>query len=361
MKFRNVLLVPLLGIALSSAVVPLQRAEAQTTKQFVWWRGVNLAGGEYDESGQPGVLGTTYQYPNQKSVDYFSGKGMNVFRFPILWERIQPQLFDPFNQNEAALIDKFISETTAKGKFVILDPHNYGRYGQGRHTYDVGPENAIGSADVPLESFYDLWSRLAARYKNNNKVIFNLMNEPHDMPTETWVTAANGAIQAIRNQGAGNLILVPGNRYTGAWSWNVSDSNGESNAKAMLKIKDPYNWFWFDVHQYLDKTGSSVPDECGDFSTIGKEPLKIFTQWLKDNNKKGFLGEFGIAANPGCNAAFADMMKYVEDNGDVWRGWTYFGAGPFDTPLREGFTLEPVNGRDASQFNILNKYLPGQR
>ncbi len=114
MKFRSLLLVPLLGIALSSAVVPLERAEAQTTKQFVWWRGVNLSGGEYAESAQPGVLGTNYQYPNQRSVDYFSSKGMNVFRFPILWERIQPQLFDPFNETETALIDKFIAETTAK-------------------------------------------------------------------------------------------------------------------------------------------------------------------------------------------------------------------------------------------------------
>ncbi len=49
----------------------------------------------------------------------------------------------------------------------------------------------------------------------NPKVIFGLMNEPHDLPTENWLTAANVAIAAIRATGATNLITVPGNAFTG--------------------------------------------------------------------------------------------------------------------------------------------------
>jgi len=45
------------------------------------------------------------------------------------------------------------------------------------------------------------------------------MNEPHDMPTELWRDDANRAIRAIRQDEAQNLILVPGNAWTGGWSW----------------------------------------------------------------------------------------------------------------------------------------------
>jgi endoglucanase len=41
------------------------------------------------------------------------------------------------------------------------------------------------------------------------------MNEPHNMPTELWVNNSNAAIKAIRNTGALQLILVPGNGWTG--------------------------------------------------------------------------------------------------------------------------------------------------
>ena len=227
------------------------QVETSAAKQYVWWRGVNLAGAEFAEDQQPGVRGLyqDYDYPNQGQVDYFASKGMNIFRLPFLWERVQPNLYNDFNANEIGLIDEFVRATTAKGKLVILDPHNYGRYGKGRRTSDTGSANLIGSSAVPYSAFNDLWKRLASRYKSNNKVIFNLMNEPNNMPTANWVKAANGAIATIRDVQAFNLILVPGNRYSGAWSWNSSDKDGASNAEAMLQIKDPYNWYWFEVHQ----------------------------------------------------------------------------------------------------------------
>jgi endoglucanase len=48
---------------------------------------------------------------------------------------------------------------------------------------------------------------------------------------------------------------------------------------------------------------------------------------LKRNNKKGFLGEFGGANNPTCEAAIYDMLNYMQANRDVWLGWTWWAAG----------------------------------
>jgi endoglucanase len=316
----------------------------QAAKQWVWWRGVNLAGADFAPDALPGILGYNYQFPNQTEVDYFAHKGMNIVRLPVLWERVQPRLNGEFNAAEIGRVDDFIRQTTAKGLQVILDPHNYARY----------RSELIGSQAVPNAAFADLWRRLSLRYKSNNHVILGLMNEPHNMPTSQWVSAANAAIAAIRGAGAGNLILVPGNRWTGAWSWNQADEFGESNAQAMLKIKDPNNWLWFEAHQYLDRYSSGTEEACTSV-TIGSERLKAFTDWLRANGKKGFLGEFSSGQNIQCDRALNNMVAYMENNGDVWRGWTYWAAGPY-WPV--GTSLEPANGKDARQIPILQPYLP---
>ena len=166
--------------------------------------GVNLASAEFGSS-LPGTYDKDYTYPTQAEVDYFVTKGMNVFRLPFRWERLQPSEKGALDSVELGRVDAFVAHATARGAHVVLDPHNYARY----YGQLVGTE-------VGDDALADLWSKLAAHFKANPKVIFGLMNEPHDMTTELWRDDANAAIQAIRAAGATNLILVPGNGWTGA-------------------------------------------------------------------------------------------------------------------------------------------------
>jgi endoglucanase len=325
-----------------------QPGDLTAQREWVWWRGVNLASAEFavgqnGEGALPGVYGRDYIYPNQGEVDYYKNKGMNIIRLPFRWERLQPTLKGPFDATELGRLKTFVNEATAKGMNVILDPHNYARYYGG----------VIGSPGVPNSAFVNFWRRLAVTFKGNDKVIFGLMNEPFNMPTEQWLSAANAAIGAIRNVGAPNLILVPGNGYTGAWTW---DSNwyGTPNAQVMGGIKDPYNWFMYDVHQYMDADGSGTTETCVT-ATIGAERLKNFTQWLRANNKKAFLGEFSSGRNSVCDQALKNMVQYMEDNADVWRGWTYWAGGPW---WGDSNSLDPVNGQDTRQMNVLEQFLP---
>jgi endoglucanase len=336
-----------LSVVLSSCSQSSPPSQLEPQRQWVWWRGVSLAGAEFavEEFGSNfrGSYGTDYIYPNQSEVDYFKAKGMNVIRLPFQWENLQPSLSGGFNTIELNRLKTFVNQTTAKGMNVVLDPHNYARYGKG----------IIGSSGVPYSAFANFWSRLASQFKGNDKVFFGLMNEPHDMPTEQWVTAANAAIAAIRRTGAGNLILVPGNGYTGAWTWD-SDWYGTANAKALLKIRDPYNWYMIEVHQYMDSNGSGTTENCVS-TTIGAERLKNFTSWLRKNNLKGFLGEFSAGRNQKCYQALNNMVAYLENNADVWRGWTYWAAGPW---WNSSNSLEPQKGRDKPQMDVLESYLP---
>src|SRR5205814_466607 len=128
---------------------------------------------------------------------------------------------------ELARLDAFVSYATQKGAYVLLDPHNYARYYGG----------VIGSG-VAQSAFADFWSRLAAHFASNARVVFGVMNEPNSMSTELWLADANAAIAAIRQAGATQLILVPGNAWTGAHSW-FANSYGTPNGTVMLRVVDP--------------------------------------------------------------------------------------------------------------------------
>lgn len=307
-------------------------------------RGVNLASAEFGEGNLPGAHGSDYVYPNQTEVDYFKGKRMSVVRLPFRWERLQRTLNGDFDAAELARLDGFVSATTAKGVSVLLDPHNYARY----------HGNLIGSSAVPNAAFADFWRRLALLYKGNDRVLFGLMNEPNTMPTEQWLAGANAAIAAIRAAGANNLVLVPGNAWTGAHSWS-QNWYGTPNAQVMLGIQDPANRHAYEVHQYLDGDYSGRSEQCQN-ATVGSQALAGFTQWLRANGKRGFLGEFAGGNNPTCRAAVDDMLDHLEANADVWMGWSWWAAGPWWGEYI--YTLEPSNGNDRPMMSVLTPHLP---
>lgn len=304
--------------------------------------GVNLAGAEFG-SEVPGVHDVDYTYPKAESLDYFIDKGMNVFRIPFLWERLQRTLYGDFDENEQSRLVALVTAVSDRGARAILDPHNYARYG-----------GQVIGAEIGNDAFSDFWSRLALLFADNDRVIFGLMNEPHDMDTAQWFSAATAATAAIRDVGAENLILLPGNRWTGAHSWR--SFGGElSNADGIVDYSDPLDNVAVEVHQYLDSNSSGSGGACVS-DTIGVERVTEFTEWARENGYRAFLGEFGAPANRVCLHSVDNMLSFVGENADVWLGWTWWAAGPWwgDYPL----SVEPeTEGEDKPQMTVLSRHL----
>lgn len=307
------------------------------------YRGVNLSGADFGASNLPGREGYDYDWPTSTEVDYYMSKGMTAFRVGFLWERLQPTANGELATTYASKLDALVTYATSKGAHVVLDPQNFARY--------YG--NVVGSSQVPNSVFADFWRRLAQKYGSNPNVMFNLVNEPHDMPTEQWVSAANAAIAAIRAAGAKNTVVAPGNGWTGAWTWD-SSGYGTPNSVAMLNISDPANNTLFEAHQYLDTDGGGETGSCVS-ATIGSERLAPFVKWLRANGKKGFLGEFAAGSNATCNAAITEMLNYMQASSDVLAGWLWWGGGPAWGNYI--FLLEPTNGKDAPQMALLTPFL----
>lgn len=317
-----------------------------TDCEIPWFSGVNLSSGEWGEGSLPGTYGRDYIYPSTDEVDYFLDAGLNSFRIGFRWERLQRELYGPLNEAELDRFETLVRYATGRGARVVLDPHNYAAYDGAI----LGPD----SGDTPYAAFADFWGRLAAVFADDPRVIFNLVNEPHSIPTEHWLAAVNAAIAAIRDAGATNLVAVPGVGWTTASTW-TDDWYGTPNSEVMTGVVDPIDHLVFEVHQYLDENSSGAGPDCVS-RTIGSERLRAFTEWLRDHGYQGMLGEIAGPATARCEAAVGDALEYLEANDDVWVGWLWWAGGPWwsaDYPL----LLSPRGGEDQPQLDWLTPHL----
>jgi endoglucanase len=160
-------------------------------------------------------------------------------------------------------------------------------------------------------------------------------NEFHDMDQDLVLELNQAAINGIRAAGAtSQYIFVEGNSYTGAWTWTDVNDN-------LKDLTDPQDKIVYEMHQYLDSDGSGTSETCVS-TTIGKERVTAATQWLKDNNKVGVLGEFAGGVNDQCKTAITGMLDYLGDNSDVWKGVLWWAAGPWWGDYM--FSMEPTTG-----------------
>jgi endoglucanase len=236
-------------------------------------------------------------------------------------ERITPNtLTSPHDVLYVGNLTEQVNYLTSKGAYAMIQPHNYGRF--------------LGEIITDVSGFKTWWQNLAALYKDNPLVVFDTNNEFHDMPQSLVFDLNQAAIDGIRAAGATTQYITPeGNSWTGAWTW-TSSGNGAS----LVDLKDPEDKLIYQMHQYLDSDGSGTSAVCVS-STIFAERLAAATQWLRENGKKGVIGEYAAGNNAQCIEALKGGLQLLQDNGDVWWGAIWWAAGPWYVFLLPLFIL----------------------
>jgi endoglucanase len=316
-------------------------------------RGANVSGGEFGRV--PGIHATDYIYPGREQIEFYAARGFTVLRVPFRWQRVQHALYGRLDvvgdgTGDFERLRELIGWITARGMIAVLDPHDYG----GRNVGRGGVK--IGSAALPVSAFDDLWTRLAAAFKGNERVWFNLMNEPAGISAARWKMIAQSATNAIRATGALNRLLVPGTSWTGAHSWVSS-----GNAAQMADFVDPAHNHAFDVHQYLDRDSSGTQGAC--VPGAGAKRLDAFIAWARAApGRFGFLGEFAggdpaVPGQEGCADELRALLDTAEASG-VFVGWTAWGGGPWWNKSYM-FRLQPAgpDRRDTNYMRILKGYV----
>ncbi|KAL0954437.1 hypothetical protein HGRIS_003416 [Hohenbuehelia grisea] len=306
----------------SSTTAP---AACPNRKKFRFF-GVNQSGAEFGNQNIPGVLGTDYTWPSPSSIDFFTEKGFNTFRIAFQLERLSPPatgLTGPFDTAYLGGLKTIVNYITGKGAFAVIEPHNFMIYN--------------GTQITSTTAFATWWKNLATIFRTNKHVIFDIINEPHDMPATQVFGLNQAAVNGIRASGArSQLILVEGTSWTGAWTWASSSGNGD----VFGNITDPSNNVAIEMHQYLDTDGSGTSPTCV-APNIGVQRLQDATNWLRRHNLKGFLGEMGAGSNPDCITAVKGALCHMQQSG-VWIGFLWWAAGPWWGDYFQ--SIEPPNG-----------------
>jgi Ca2+-binding RTX toxin-like protein len=303
--------------------------------------GINISGGEFGGTG--GTHNSTYHYPTLSELKFYADKGVDFVRLPIRWERVQDALDGPLDlSGDIALIKQVLVNAASLGMDVIIDVHNYGRYNG----------VAIGAPGGPTAAqFADFWKKMAIEFKDMPALAgYDLMNEPHDMPTATiWKEAAQAATNAIREVDMDNTVIIEGTAWAGAHSWLKYNAD--------LIINDPANKIVYQAHQYFDA------DSSGDYGKtyemegadpmVGVRRLEPFVQWLEANNLKGMIGETGVPSDdPRWLEVQKNALDYmIEHNLDVtaWASGTWW-------PETYSMYMGKPNAEDSAFGDLLEQY-----
>lgn len=148
---------------------------------------------------------------------FYKDDHLNTFRLPVGWQYlVDNQLGGPLNAANFAKYDAQVQACLATGAYCILDIHNYARWNGG----------IIGQGGPTNAQFVSVWSQLAKKYASQSRIMFGIMNEPHDVPNiQAWAASVQAAVTAIRQAGAtSQYILLPGNDYTSAQQFVTNGS-----------------------------------------------------------------------------------------------------------------------------------------
>lgn len=310
--------------------------------------GVNLAGAEFFHhkmEGQ-GKLNKDYYYPTTKELDYWHSRGMDLIRLPFKWERLQRTLNGPMDKEELDTIKSILDQAQQRGMQVLIDMHNYGRRSVNGKAYIIGDE-------VMPNDFGQFWAAFAREVKGHPALFgYGLCNEPHDMLASTpWKNIAQTAIDSIRLYDTVTPIVVGGNHWSSAERW-------QKLSNELRELRDPKDNLIFEAHCYFDIDASGIYrkgyDEEHAYPTVGVDRVRPFVEWLKENNFRGLVGEYGIPADDERWMDCLDnFMRYLHENGV---GGTYWAAGARWNKYILG--VHPTNNykTDRPQLKVLTRY-----
>jgi Ca2+-binding RTX toxin-like protein len=301
--------------------------------------GINLSGAEFGGTGTRYAY--DYYYPGLTELNYYHERGVELIRLPFTWERMQPTLGGELSATELARMKTLLANADSLGMKVIIDLHNFGRYGG----------NTIGSAAVSYEQFADFWSKLASALKGTPGLIgYDIMNEPHTMGgSHHWPIAAQAAVDAIRKVDMQTTVYVEGDNWATASTWHIYNKN--------LNVIDPANKLIYEAHQYFDRYSAGYYnnsyDAEGAYPNIGVDRLQPFIDWLNARGAKGFIGEFGVPSDDPrwleVEANFIKAMEAAGLSGTAWGGGFWWSTS-YDMRLGS-----PGNG-DTARFDMLKSF-----
>ena len=200
MLTRRELLAAGAGLALTAAVTP---SEAKVDyKKLPRWRGFNLL--------NKFTLGGNKPY-NEKDFDLLAEWGFDFVRLPTDY-RCWTDAPGVYKENVLKEVDQAVAYGKARKIHVNLCLHRGPGYcvNPPKEELDLWSDGVDGEKARKL--FAAQWGMFAERYKGipSDRLSFDLLNEPSDLPVTKYARAVTSAVTAIRAADPNRLIIADG-------------------------------------------------------------------------------------------------------------------------------------------------------
>ncbi|KAL2285260.1 hypothetical protein FJTKL_08220 [Diaporthe vaccinii] len=259
-------------------------------------------------------------------------KPLNLFRLPVSWQFLaNNQLGVDLDSTNLGKYDKLVQACLSTGAHCMVDIHNFARWNGG----------IIGQGGPADDQFVALWTQLATKYAGEDRMVFELMNEPHDLDMNVWAATCQKVVAAIRGAGAtSQMILLPGTNFDSAATLVSSGSTA-----ALMNITNPDGTtdnLLLDIHKYLDEDNSGTHETC---TTDNIDAFTTVADFLRQTGRKGIVSETGASSDSTCFTSFCSQNSFINQNSDVFMGLVGWGAGSFDTSYILSLTPSKQNNQ----------------
>lgn len=288
--------------AAEKPVPPTLKLPSPTPDRLPRWRGFNLLEKFAARVNAPFL---------ESDFEWIEELGFDFVRLPLSYHCwADPNDWLKFKEPVLREIDEAVAFGQQHGVHVNLNLHR-------------APGYCVNQPAEPLDLWKDEealaacafhWAHFARRYKGipNRHVSFDLLNEPKDLPEDTYVRVVKRLVEAIRTEDPDRLIIADGLRYgnkpvpglaalgiaqstrgyqpiqlthyrakwvTGSdeWpepAWPLKDGDGKLWDKARLRREQIEPW------RALQKQGVGV--HVGEWGAFQHTPHRVVLAWMRD-------------------------------------------------------------------------------
>ena len=312
-------------VANAAPLFPLSAAElpAATARHLPRWRGFNLLQKfTKRKEGNP-------PFP-ESDFALVSEWGFNFVRLPLsylCWT--DPGDWLKLREAELKHLDDAVALGGKHGVHVNLNLHR-------APGYCVNPPKEpldLWTNDEALAACTFHWAHLAKRYRGipNERVSFDLLNEPGDFVEETYVRVVKRLVQAIRAEDPQRLIIADGLRWGGKPVHGLADLGIAQSTRGYEPVQiSHYKASW--MHGSDTWSEPTWPLKLGEKRVVSKETLakERIRPW-QELEQKGVgvhVGEWGAYSHTPHKVVLAwmrDCLALWQEAGWGWSLWELHG------------------------------------
>jgi aryl-phospho-beta-D-glucosidase BglC (GH1 family) len=257
---------------------------------------------------------------------------------------------DGLNADFIGRLDHAIDEMLASGMAVQIDIHPESEY-----------KTKVRETSEGVERFVMLWRRLAGHYANRDqeKVFFEIMNEPEVRDPYRWAGIQARAAAAIREVAPRNTIIATGPNWSGIADLLTQQPLSDGNVIYTFHFYEPHEFthqgagwgspYWIYTHgipypateNSMQEILKQVPDAPNRYALEHywldhwdahriKLQMDAAAAWGHEHNVPLLCNEFGVYRRVTDEASrmnwIRDVRTALEADGIGWTMWDYRGG-----------------------------------